>query len=145
MSEPNIVATIDATFENLIELDANVSASDQQVQADFGEVYQSQGGESKVYYNTTAYWNSRPDLIAKRGYVYVYSDYKQVDNQNVAGIKVGDGTSYLIDMPFIDKPLDEHIANTVVHITAEERAFWNDKVRCFVDPDNEGNLIFTTN
>ena len=144
MSLPNIVATIDATFENVTEIDANITSSDQQVQADFGEVYQSQGGESKIYYNTTAYWNSRPDLIAKRGYLYVYSDYKQVDNEDVAGIKAGDGTSYLIDMPFIDKPLDAHIADTVKHITAEERTFWNNKVRCFVDPNDEENIVFTT-
>ena len=144
MSEPNIVATIDATFENTSDIDVVLNASDQQIDADFGEVYQSSGGEEKIFYNTTAYWNSRPDLIARRGYVYVYSDYKQVDNEDVAGIKVGDGTSYLIDMPFIDAPLDEHIADTVAHVTAEERAFWNDKVRCFIDPNDEQNIIFTT-
>ena len=83
-------------------------------------------------------------MIAKKGYLYVYSDYKQVDNQDVAGIKAGDGTSYLIDMPFLDKPLDEHIADTVKHITSEERTFWNNKVRCFVDPENEENLVFST-
>lgn len=133
MSDPNIVATIDATFENPLELEA-----------DLGVVHQSSGGEEKIYYNTTAYWNSRPTLIAKRGYIYVYSDYKQVDNEDVAGIKVGDGTSYLIDMPFIDKPLDDHIANEVRHITSEERTFWNNKVRCFIDPNDEENIIFTT-
>ena len=142
MSLPNIVATIDATFENTTNIDANVTASDQSVQADFGEVYQS--GDCKVLYNTTASWNSRPQLIAKRGYVYVYSDYKQSEGQDVAGMKVGDGTSYLIDMPFIDKPLDDHIADMVKHITAQEREFWNNKVRCFIDPDDDGNIIFTT-
>lgn len=145
MSLPNIVATIDATFENTLSLDATPTPSIQEISADLGTIYQSQGGESKVLYNTTAYWNSRPDLVAKRGYLYVYSDYKEVDNQLIAGIKAGDGTSYLIDMPFIDKPLDAHIADTVKHITAEERAFWNDKVRCFIDPNDEQNIIFTTN
>lgn len=144
MSEPNIVATINATFENVTEIEVNVTSSDQSIEADFGEVYQSEGGESKIYYNTTAYWNSRPDLIAKRGYLYVYSDYKQVNNKNVAGIKAGDGTSFLIDMPFIDKPLDAHIADTIAHVTAQEREFWNNKVRCFIDPNDEQNIIFTT-
>lgn len=128
------VATIDADF-----------SIDQELSVDVGEVYQSgSGGESKIFYNTTAYWNSRPDLISKHGYIYVYSDYKQVDNEDIAGIKVGDGTSYLIDMPFIDKPLDAHIADTVAHVTAQEREFWNNKVRCFIDPNNEQNIIFTT-
>ena len=139
----NIVATIDATFENNLDLPVNLS-TDQELSVDLGEIYQGGGGECKVLYNTTAYWNSRPQLIAKRGYVYVYSDYKQSEGEDVAGIKVGDGTSYLIDMPFIDKPLDDHIANEVRHITSEERAFWNSKVRCFVDPEDEENIVFTT-
>lgn len=142
MSEPHIVATIDATFENNSDIDVNVTASDQSVQADFGEV--TQIGGSKVLYNTTESWNSRPQLIAKKGYIYVYSDYKQSGGQDIPGMKVGDGTSYLIDMPFIDKPLDDHILDTVKHITAEERTFWNNKVRCFIDPDDNGNIIFTT-
>lgn len=146
MNLPNIVATIDATFENTLSLDATPTPSVQEISADLGTIYQSGGGgECKVLYNTTAYWNSRPDLVAKRGYLYVYSDYKEVDNQLIAGIKAGDGTSYLIDMPFIDKPLDAHIADTVKHITAEERQFWNDKVRCFIDPNDEQNIVFTTN
>ena len=141
MNGANIVATVDATFENTLDLSVEVS-TDQAIQVDLGEVYQ--GGDCKVLYNTTEYWNSHSQMIAKKGYLYVYSDYKQVDNQDVAGIKAGDGTSYLIDMPFLDKPLDEHIADTVKHITSEERTFWNNKVRCFVDPENEENLVFST-
>lgn len=141
MSEPNIVATIDATFENVTEIEANITSSDQNIQVELDDVIQS---GSKVLYNTTESWNSRPQLIAKKGYIYVYSDYKQSDGQDIPGLKVGDGTSYLIDMPFIDKPLDDHILDTVKHITAEERTFWNNKVRCFIDPDDNGNIIFTT-
>jgi hypothetical protein len=140
MNGANIVATVDATFENTLDLFASVS-TDQELSVNLGEAYQS--GDCKVLYNTSEYWNARPQLIAKKGYLYVYSDYKQVDNEDVAGIKAGDGTSYLIDMPFIDKPLDVHIADTVKHITDEEREFWNNKVRCFVDPENEENLIFS--
>lgn len=132
MEGANIVATVDATFENTLELTVETD-----------DVYES--STSKVLYNTTEYWNSRPQLIAKEGYLYVYADYKQEGDEIVPGFKVGDGTSYLIDMPFTDLPLDNHIADTVKHITAEERAFWNNKVRCFVDPENEYRLVFTTN
>lgn len=142
MNGANIVATIDATFENITpEVPVELS-TDQAIEIDLGEIYQS--GDCKVLYNTSEYWNSHPQLIAKRGYLYVYADYKQSEEQTVAGIKAGDGTSYLIDMPFIDKPLDDHIADTVKHITSEERTFWNNKVRCFIDPENEYNLVFTT-
>ena len=132
MEGANIVATVDATFENTLELTVETD-----------DVYES--STSKVLYNTTEYWNSRPQLIAKEGYLYVYADYKQEGDEIVPGFKVGDGTSYLIDMPFTDLPLDSHIADTVKHITAEERTFWNNKVRCFIDPENEYKLVFTTN
>ena len=139
----NVVATIDATFENTLNLNTTLS-SDQELTVDLGEIYQSEGGESKIYYNTTTYWNSHPQLIAKKGYIYVYSDYKQSEGEDIVGIKVGDGLSYLIDMPFIDKPLDDHIADNIKHISNEERTFWNNKVRCFIDPNDEQNIIFTT-
>lgn len=141
MTGPEIVARVDATFENTLSIQTEMSTN-QELAVDLGSVYPS--GECKVLYNTSEYWNSRPQLVAKKGYLYVYSDHKQIDNEDIAGIKVGDGTSYLIDMPFIDKPLDEHVSNIIRHITSEEREFWNNKVRCFIDPENEQNLIFTT-
>lgn len=59
-----------------------------------------------VYYRTTAGWNEQPSLIAERGAIYVYSDHSSViidgQTKSVPGIKVGDGTSYLSDMPFLD-------------------------------------------
>jgi len=133
MTTPNIVATIDA--------DISVSRGSV-IEADIGTIYS--GGTDKIFYNTTVYWNSRPSLIAKQGCIYVYSDYKQSEGVDIPGIKIGDGTSYLIDMPFTDKPLDDHIADTIRHVTSAERTFWNSKVRCFVDPNDEENIIFTT-
>lgn len=50
----------------------------------------------------------------------------------IPGIKVGDGKAYVQDLPFIDQDLralvDEHIWNTLIHVTAEEKEFWNKKV-----------------
>lgn len=105
-------------------------------------------GDCKVLYGSTAHWNHQSGLIAQEGYLYVYRD-RDVDEQGriVAGIKAGDGKSYLIDMPFIDQISTDHINNVVVHITDLERAFWNNKVRCYVEDPYEirdNNLIFTT-
>lgn len=106
----------------------------------------SGGGESKVLYGSTEYWNNHRDIVAKRGYIYIYSDY-QVDSygRTVAGFKVGDGTSYLIDMPFTDSLFVDHINDHTIHITNAERLFWNNKVRCYIDPYNRRKLVFTTN
>ena len=104
----------------------------------------SGGGSSKIFYGTTQFWNEKPTLIATRGGIYVYSDHsKDPDNKDIPAIKIGDGTSYLIDMPFTDDTYARHILDTVVHITQEEREFWNRKVSCHIDPTNNQNLIFT--
>lgn len=113
---------------------------------DWNVIFELSGGgniDNRILYNTTKYWNSHRDLITKRGYIYIYSDYMTIDEQNVAGIKVGDGSSYLIDMPFIDKLYYNHVNDMVCHITQAEREFWNNKVRCYEVDDH--TLVFTKN
>ena len=66
------------------------------------------GGKEYVRYDTTAAWNARTTLVAERGILYVYSDHDiYIDHETgdtifVPGIKVGDGTSLLSALPFID-------------------------------------------
>lgn len=82
----------------------------------------------------------------------MYSDKSYVlDDQgnrvDVPGVKIGDGTSYLIDMPFvaddIGAQLLEHIQNTVVHITPQDRVFWDNKISSYVDSGDAENLILS--
>lgn len=102
--------------------------------------------KAAVFCDTTAGWNAQPTLIGKAGCIYIYSDYKQnSQNQDIAGIKVGDGQAYLIDAPFIEEILYSHITDNVAHITAAERTSWDGKVRCYIDPNDNQNLVFTTN
>lgn len=99
--------------------------------------------KKQVLFNTTAAWNAQVQLTSEPDTLYIYTDH-QTDSQGnkIAGIKVGDGNAYLIDMPFTDEVIMEHINDNVRHITAEERAFWNNKVSCyFADGDR---VIFTT-
>lgn len=98
----------------------------------------------KVLYGTTAEWNSQATLISQLDRIYVYTDYyTDSDGNPVPGVKIGDGTAYLIDRPFITKILDEHLANSIIHITAAERLSWNNKVTCFIDPNNAERLVFS--
>ena len=86
-----------------------------------------------IQQNTTEGWNAQPNLKAKRNCIYVYTDHCTYNNKNIPAMKIGDGTSYLIDMPFVDEHTAElyaHINNNTVHITAAEREFWNNKIRC---------------
>lgn len=99
-----------------------------------------------VHRDTTTHWNAQVQLVAERGHIYVYSDYLQVDGVTLPAIKIGDGTTYLIDLPFVsgdNTVLSDHINNIVIHVTAEDKAFWNNKVTCFVSAVDAEHLIFT--
>lgn len=102
------------------------------------------GGNSSVSTRTTDEWNALKDLIAQKGTIYIYSDHDTVDGKPVPGFKVGDGTTYLIDLPFTDASYLQHASNTSIHITDAEREKWNSKISVSVDDSNEA-IIFSTN
>ena len=140
--------TLEVDGDNDYQLHADNDADYAMALQDAVNVVISQG----AYYDTTAAWNMQPDLIAERGGIYVYSDkatiYDAVGNPTlVPGIKIGDGTSYLIDMPFVGDEiiyaLMQHVSNNVRHITAEERTFWNNKVSSYLDAHDSENLILS--
>ena len=99
--------------------------------------------DKQVLFNTTSGWNSQTSLVSKVNTLYIYTDH-QTDGQgnNVAGIKVGDGSAYVVDLPFTDVIATEHIEDTTIHVTESEKNFWNNKVRCYYASGD--NLIFTT-
>lgn len=105
-----------------------------------------------IHYGTTEHWNSQPGLVGKKSHIYVYSDFAEteIDGEivSVPNIKIGDGNAFLIDNPFITASVEDlmkmHIDDSSVHISADERDFWNNKVRCFIDPESPENIIFTT-
>ena len=108
---------------------------------------------AKIQVDTKQNWSQNLTLIPEKGELIVYSDYAQIEKDgntiNVPNFKIGDGLAYNIDLPFVGDDLREmltnHVNNGTIHITAEERAFWNNKVRTEdFDIDNE-NLIFTIN
>lgn len=142
-NEPDIIQKLSADFNVVNDLPVEFTNTSQQIDAQFGTVYVV-GGDCRVLYATTATWNSQPQLIADRGYLYIYADYKQNEQgQNIAGIKVGDGNAYLIDMPFTDDLYARHIEDTVLHISQEDRDRWDNKVTCFLDPLDANILIFS--
>lgn len=94
---------------------------------------------------TTEEWNSQVDLIGVKNVVYVYSDHEYTeDGKPIPGFKVGDGLAYLIDAPFNDDLALRHIYNTGIHVTEEEKAFWNSKVTAYLDYENIENLVLSS-
>ena len=90
--------------------------------------------------DTTQHWNEARGFIPLGGEVIIYTDYKiiqkEIDGERknvfVPGIKIGDGQTYVQDLPFIDTELRdkimEHINNENIHVTLQEKLFWNNKL-----------------
>ena len=122
------------TFRNLPSIEGHILKGDTSL-SDIGIPY--------VFYDTCENWDAQSLLITIKDAIYVYTDYKlDEEGRVVPGIKIGDGLGYLIDAPFLSAPYDEHIADLDIHVTEQNKTFWNNKVRCYMDGDN---LIFTTN
>lgn len=130
-----------------MSMQAQFSSSSKPISADFAS--QKQRFEAKflrgasassvsVVMKTTEEWNAYPTYIPKRGDIIVYSDYGNLNGRNVPGIKIGDGLAYVVDLPFVGdsdweefrEMFEDHIQNRVIHITEEERTFWNNKLNC---------------
>ena len=64
-------------------------------------------GSDNIHVDTTAGWEAQPALVAKLGHLYVYSDYAEKDGVDIPAIKVGDGGSLVVDLPFITVDLTD--------------------------------------
>ena len=109
-------------------------------------------GLSNVYYDTKENWDIQRSIIAEAEAIYIYTNYQYIDDGNgnltpVAGIKIGDGTSYLIDIPFVSEATSNlilnHISDTSIHTTPLEKEFWNNKVTTYFHNSERENLIFS--
>lgn len=109
-------------------------------------------GLGRVYYDSKENWDRQLQLIAECGVIYIYSDYTFIEDEagnrtEIAGIKIGDGTSYLIDMPFISDAatylITTHIANTGMHVSRAEKEFWNNKVSAYINHEVDEELVLS--
>ena len=96
---------------------------------------------------TTAEWAARTDYVPLAGEIIVYTDHDEVGGISVPAVKIGDGSAFAVDLPFVSDDiraiLQDHAANAAIHISAADRDAWNGTVRCYYD-ENE-TVVFTTN
>lgn len=107
------------------------------------------------YSKSKEQWNENPLFISEKDILYIYNDYKQIELENgeigyFPGLKIGDGKSYLIDLPFFntsmyEDQIMEHLENHFIHITQQQREFWNNKVTAFLDFSDIENLVLSKN
>lgn len=113
----------------------NIGGNASLIQRITGELNLPSGGRKEVISGTTEEWNSKPQLVSVKDIVYVYTDHNIIDGQRVPGIKVGDGVTFLIDLPFVTGGCE---------VTEEQINFWNEKVSVFIDPNDPETIVFTT-
>ncbi|MBO7450620.1 MAG: hypothetical protein J6U54_09645 [Clostridiales bacterium] len=107
------------------------------------EEIEQAGAQLFVHQDTEENWNAKYYLIGEPNHIYIYTNHSRVDGHDIPAMKIGSG-SYLIDQPFVDSDaevLDDHIKDTVRHITQNEREFWNNKVRGEIE---SRTLVLTT-
>jgi len=78
--------------------------------------------------NTESGWAGTPMYVPKKGEICLYTD--------TGKIKIGDGSVCLVDLPFIGEAavdevkelLRKHIEDQNIHVTQDEKNFWNAKL-----------------
>ena len=114
--------------------------------------------ETTMEHGTTEYWDTiKKEYIPAQGRIVIYDDhYTDIQGVIHPGFKIGTGNGYICDLPFIEdsitikekylaetnKKIDNHINNKEVHITSEERNYWNNKLNCKIDEHDEENIVF---
>lgn len=84
------------------------------------------------------FWNNNRQYIPTAGQIVIYLNYKLINEGEeneigVAGLKIGDGKTYVVDLPFlgdIDQSIYNHINDATIHVSEKDRAFWNNKLNC---------------
>lgn len=124
------------------------------------EELQEDGKINIVLFNTQEYWDRTEPapIMSKQGVMYVYIDggtYGDEDELNsdptiktVQKVKIGDGINWLLDLPFLVDTYDleeilRHIQNISIHVSADDRTFWNNKITTKQSVE-DGVLEFTT-
>ena len=131
-------------------IDVRLNATSSRLDSAESKISEIEDKGCTISENTTEGWSQLPSYIPKKGEFCIYTDYYKKDGSDTAypAIKIGDGNSYLADLPFTDEgsqqqvmdKLRQHEENFNIHITPEERNFWNNKLN--YNLSNE-NLIFT--
>ena len=98
----------------------------------------------KIKHDTTENWNNATGFIPLPGEIIVYDDYEvktyTVEEYGetvtktalIPNIKVGTGNAYVQDLAFVDEKtrdiLMAHINDHDIHVTLQEKIFWNNKI-----------------
>lgn len=114
-----------------------------------------------IMIGTTQEWSSHSTYSAPSGTIVIYTDHGEITTtvndqevrKKVPGIKIADGSTPIIDLPFVGddefaviyeeiNTFHGHINNSTIHVTSADKTKWNAKLNCNDEVINN-NLIFT--
>lgn len=93
--------------------------------------------------DTVANWATRGMKESKEGWIYIYKDYMPFEDTYIPGIKVGTGNAYIVDLPFTDAIYAQHILDSQIHVSQQDRQRWDNKITCYMSPDIQTRMIIT--
>lgn len=114
-----------------------------------GDLTSEDLGLARASIHTRAEWSEIPMYVPSKGEIVIYSDWRESDGITYPAIKIGDGSAYVADLPitacgddieFINELADmltEHINNTVIHVSEEDRERWDSKLNYEVNESLE--------
>lgn len=109
-----------------------------------GGISNGSGGSkntAQIFTKTKEEWAQTPSLMSKERAIYVYSNHRtQIKDDvvtNIPAIKIGDGVTYVVDLPFVGEI--QNIEDYLV--TLQEKEYWNSKVDAAVYQTDSENLI----
>ena len=153
LQQYNSITPDDYTFYFVTDVNkiylGDVQLSNSNVYARIEAINNALQDKATICMKTSSEWGQQVDMIGQLNTFYIYTDRTKKEDQhgniiNYPGIKVGDGSSYLIDLPFVDDLFYSHTNDMNIHVTLAEKQFWNNKVRIQDSKLDEQNLIFTT-
>jgi len=92
-------------------------------------------GNCSIIAKTTAQWNATPRLVSHKDTIYVYTDFDEQNGVDIPAIKIGDGTTFVVALPFL--------AGSAVTVTPQQVESWNNKVTAYQDESDGENLILS--
>lgn len=105
---------------------------------------------AKIVIKTQQEWLTDGFVKSIFGQIYIYTKENDNGELSSARMKVGDGKSFIFNLPFVSDSikqlLENHIQNKDIHVTPQEKEFWSNKVNINnTSGVIENTLIFNRN
>ena len=108
-----------------------VEATDTINQA-IGKLEKAQEDVGKTYSNSSAGWAAQPTLVSKLNAIYVYTDFESADGRHIPAMKIGDGVTRVVELPF----------SSANGITTTKIAEWDSKVSAALSTSGDTLLLY---